>query len=254
MRADETKAVSHRTQNRSVDRVRPARPSKWANATDPMRLRRIRTALMKWSRTGGRRFFWRNGAPDPFAVLVTEILLTKTRAELVEPIALELIRRFGSPAGLAKASHTELETLLYPLGLHRKRAKNLVACATSLLRDHGAQVPSSIPDLMSLPSVGRYAAHAVASVAFHRAVPVVDANVARIFHRVFSMGPVPDRLSTAHDWWELAERLLPRAGAKQFNWALLDLGGTVCLPRNPACVRCPISRSCDFARLSRRTS
>lgn len=214
----------------------------------PARLRAIQHALLRWGKEHGRAFFWREPSPDAFAVVVTEILLTKTRAELVEPVALQLLKRYSRPDLLARAETRVLERLLYPLGLHRKRSRGLIACATAIVNIHGGEVPLRVPELLRLPSVGRYAANAIASVAFSEPVPVIDANVARILRRLFSLPPPPERLSAAHELWALADRMLPRAMAKHFNWAVLDLGGTICLPRKPKCRACPIARNCDYVR------
>jgi A/G-specific adenine glycosylase len=178
-------------------------------------------------------------------VLVSEILLAKTRAEVAAPVAQELLRRYPDAASLVRARRSSLERLLFPLGLHRKRTKHLRACAAALVQRHGGAVPDTVGELLELPFVGRYAANAVASVAFGQRRAVVDANVSRIYGRVFSLPPPPDRLSNAHDLWTLAERLLPRRRFKEFNWAVLDLGGTVCVAKNPACARCPIAAQCD---------
>lgn len=215
---------------------------------DPARERApaIRRALLRWGEERGRHFFWREPGLSPFSILVVEILLTKTRAEVVEPVALKLLERFPNAGALARANRRTLERLLYPLGLHRKRARQLIACANVLGREHDSEVPATVEGLLELPSVGRYAANAVALVAFGQRRPVIDANLARIYGRVFSLAPPPPRLSSAHDLWNLATRLLPRKRAKEFNWAALDLGGTVCAARNPSCTRCPLLRVCDY--------
>lgn len=207
----------------------------------------IRRALLRWGEVRGRHFFWRDPGLSPFSLLVVEILLTKTRAQVVEPVALRLLERFPDPGALARANRRTLERLLNPLGLHRKRARQLIACARVLGEEHGNEVPATVEGLLELPSVGRYAANAVAVVAFGQRRPVIDANLARIYGRVFSLAPPPPRLSNAHDLWSLATRLLPRKRAKEFTWAALDLGGTVCAARNPDCAHCPLSRICDFA-------
>jgi A/G-specific adenine glycosylase len=214
-------------------------------AVDARRIRRLRSALLGWAAIEGRHFFWR-GAITPFEVLVTEILLAKTRAELVSPIARTLLDRYGSPAKLERAPQEDLEALLYPLGLHKKRAKHLVACATVLVRDFDGVVPGTVAELMRLPFVGRYAANAIACVAFGHAVPVIDANVSRIYQRMFSLPDPPDRLASAHDLWALADRVLPKKQAKAFNWAILDLGGTVCTAKAPRCDECPLMSICDL--------
>ncbi len=213
---------------------------------DARQIRRLRAALLSWATTDGRHFFWREASLTPFEILVTEILLAKTRADLVAPIARHLLDRYNSPAKLSMATRRDLERLLYPLGLHRKRAKHLVACATALVDNFGGEVPSTVTELMTLPFVGRYAANAIACVAFGQVVPVIDANVSRIYQRVFSLPDPPDRLALAHDLWRLAQRIVPAPSAKEFNWAILDLGGLICTAKAPACDRCPLSKQCDF--------
>lgn len=210
-------------------------------------LRNLRRAVLRWGRAEGRYFFWRDPGSTPFGVLVVEILLSKTRAEVVAPVATALLERYPTPLALRTADRRRLEKLLFPLGLHRKRARQLIACANMLVEQHDGEVPASIDALMELPAVGRYAAHAVASVAFQQRRAIVDANVARIYGRVFSLPPPPPRLSAATELWTLAERILPSKNAKQFNWWLLDLGGTICTAKRPACERCPLIRQCAQA-------
>lgn len=224
----------------------PSRHARSSEERERKRVWALRRALLRWGDARGRRFFWRNPGMSPFAILVVEILLTKTRAEIVAPIAPLLLARYPTPSALARANPRTLERILYPLGLHRKRARQLIACAAALAHEHGGEVPTSVEALLKLPAVGRYAANAVASVAFGQRRSVIDANIARIYGRVFSLAPPPPRLSSAHDLWVLATRLLPRKRSKEFTWAVLDLGGTVCAARNPACPSCPLSRLCDY--------
>jgi A/G-specific adenine glycosylase len=202
--------------------------------------------LLRWAAREGRHFLWREPGLSPFAVLVAEMLLSKTRAEVAEPVLRIVLERFPTPERLGLADPSELEAILYPLGLHRKRARTLVACASELVQQHESQIPTTVSELMELPYVGRYAANAVASVAFHQPRPVIDANVSRIYQRVFSLPPPPERLSSAHDLWAFAEQVLPKRRAKAFNWAILDLGGTVCTAKKPMCPACPLQRHCDF--------
>src|SRR3569832_2382857 len=100
---------------------------------DRNRVVRVRRALLRWACHGGRHFFWRDPTVTPFQVLVTEILLSKTRAEVVEPFVLELFKRFPNAVRLKKASQRSLERLLYPLGLLRLCARSLILCVCSFL-------------------------------------------------------------------------------------------------------------------------
>lgn len=215
--------------------------------TDP-RIPYLQDRLVSWGAAHGRNFYWRSPNPTPYSILVAESLLAKTRADLVEPIARKLLLRYQHPRKLAAARTSDLQRLLRPLGLHRKRAKQLILCARTIVRDFRGDVPSSVGELTALPSIGRYAANAIALVAFDQNTAVVDANVVRVLRRVFSLPKPPARLSTAHDFWALANRLLPAASPKAFTWALLDLGGTVCTPRSPRCDACPLIKDCNFAK------
>lgn len=228
---------------RDLQRASPRDP-----AIDERRLRRAREKIIEWAREDGRHFFWREHGADPFAVLVAELLLTRTRAESVEPVAQKLLARFPDAVALAGADLEEVERVLFPLGLHRKRARHLVACAKRLVHGFGGSVPRRIDEMLTLPYVGPYAAHAVACVAFDAVEPVLDVNVARVYRRVFSLPPPPARLSAAADLWAFAARLVPLRRAREFNWALLDLGGTICTARSPKCSACPVSRMCDAHR------
>ncbi len=226
-------------------RKRPGRGGTLVSRLADRRIVLFRRKLLAWARRKGRHFFWREPGLTPYAALVTEILLTKTRAELVATVAKQILERYPSPPDLACASPNELEAMLFPLGLHRKRAAGLVACAQYVMEAHGGAIPTTIEELIELPSVGRYAANAIVCVVFDQQVAVLDANVSRIYQRFFSLPEPPERLATAHDLWAVAARLLPPRKAKQFNWAILDLGGLICTAKAPACTVCPLVKNCD---------
>lgn len=232
----------------SDERPQAARSARGSSiSVEPNRRSRIRKALLRWSKHDHRTFFWRRSGVSPYALLVTEILLARTRAESVEPVALNLLSAFPTPKELAEARASELERILLPLGLYRKRARHLIACARRMVDVFDAEVPAGPDELMTLPYVGRYAANAVACFAFGSPRAVIDANVSRVYQRIFSLPKPPNRLSSAHALWRLGQKLLPRSGndAKHFNWAILDLGGTICTPRAPACSKCPVASLCD---------
>jgi A/G-specific adenine glycosylase len=219
------------------ERLRPVSP---ATATA------FRRRLLAWSRRHPRELFWRREPLSPFGVLLIEILLSRTRAEAVEPIARSLLASFPVPERLAGQRTPQVEGLLRPLGLHRKRARQLIDCAGRLAEDHEGRVPRDLQSLLALPGVGLYAASAVLCFAYGRRRAIVDANVARVYTRCFGFGRTPRRLATARQLWSLAERMLPLRRVRAFNWALLDLGSRVCLPLTPRCGLCPLATSCTF--------
>lgn len=213
--------------------------------TEQLQIQRVRRALLSWQRDNLRTFFWRKSELPPFQLLIIEMLLSRTRAAAVEPIAINLLSRFPGPEDLAIAQPKQIAEILYPLGLHRKRALQLISCAREIVNRFAGIVPPHAEMLMTLPYVGRYAANAVLCFCFHRKQAVIDANVARVWQRVFSLPQPPRRLSSAHHLWEFAQHVLPRRDCRQFNWAILDVGGTVCVPRHPKCDLCPLVGLCD---------
>ncbi len=217
------------------------------------RLNQLRRLLLSWFDVSGRSFFWRRERVSPYQVLFTEMLLSRTRAENVEPVAQVLFACYPDVRTLALASLHDVEKILFPLGLFRKRARFVSACANAIVSEHGGQVPREFEGLETLPYVGRYAANAVMNVAFDIPRPIVDANVARVYRRVFSLPEPPARLESAHALWRVAERVVPKRQSRRFNWALLDLGASVC-GRTPKCGSCPLARLCDYGVALRQDS
>jgi len=213
-------------------------------AVTPLRARRIfRKEIITHAAGHLRPYFWRIDRIDPFAMLVIEILLVRTRAEIVASVAKMLLIKFPTPKAFSTADLGELENLLRPLGLFKKRAEALVNLGIRLLEDYHGEVPNHEDKLLSLPYVGKYTANAVLCFHFNQRRPVVDTNVARVFSRYFG-APLPTgKLDTNCDIWNLAKALLPKKNAKTYNWSLIDLGGTICT-RIPKCNVCPLLNSC----------
>jgi A/G-specific adenine glycosylase len=211
-------------------------------------VRTVRRVLLAWFTNARRCFYWREKGASPFSVLLSEILLARTRAESVEPVVRQLVGRFPEPTDLMVAAVSEVEEIVRPLGLHRTRARLIVRCAAHLVENHAGVVPSTVQELMSLPYVGRYAASAVASVVFGERAAVLDANVARIYQRLFDLPALKMRITDAKHLWALADRMVSPRASRDFNWAILDLGGLVCKARNPTCGACPLKRQCAHGK------
>jgi A/G-specific adenine glycosylase len=203
--------------------------------------------VIAWGREHGRRFRWREPGLSTFELLLTEVLLARTRAAAVVPVVHDLLSRYPDAVSLAGASQPELQAILEPLGLFRKRARALIPLAQALVDRHGGTVPTRLEELLPLPYVGRYAANAYLCFGLGRRRPVVDANVARLLDRYWGLTPWRGKLEHAEGHWAFAEALLPEAGVQLYNWTLLDLGATVCKPRNPLCEQCPVRAGCQWA-------
>jgi A/G-specific adenine glycosylase len=209
---------------------------------DPRAFRRL---LLRWSRKHGRDLPWRR-TRDPYAVLVSEFMLQQTRVAAVLPFYNEWFHRFADFAALARAPENDVLHAWQGLGYYT-RARNLHATAKLLQNRHGGCFPSEIASMRKLPGVGRYIAHAVATFAFERPVPVVEANTSRVLARLFDLRLPIDRTAGRDALWSYAAALVPKTGARIYNSALIDLGALVCLPR-PKCAICPVKKFCCASR------
>jgi len=202
----------------------------------------IARRLLNWYQTSQRRLPWR-GHADPYAVWVSEIMLQQTRVETVIPYFERWMARFPTLADLARAGEQEVLQAWEGLGYY-SRARNLHRAAQVVMEKHGGRLPSTRDELEKLPGVGRYTAGAIASIAFGRDEPALDGNIRRVFARLFDVtvparSPEGDRML-----WQLAAENLPPGRAGDFNQAVMDLGATICTPRMPACLVCPVEALC----------
>ncbi|MCX7755638.1 MAG: A/G-specific adenine glycosylase [Anaerolineales bacterium] len=204
--------------------------------------------ILAWYERHARVLPWRvlpgQGVhPNPYAVWVSEIMLQQTRVEAVIPYFARWMERFPTIESLATASEHEVLALWEGLGYYG-RARNLHRAARILLTDHGGQLPTNLAALRTLPGIGRYTAAAIASIAFGKDTATLDGNLKRVFARVFDVSLPADSPQGEAALWQLAENHLPSGRAGDYNQALMDLGATVCLPRNPRCLLCPVRELC----------
>ena len=197
--------------------------------------------LLDWGERVRRDLPWRR-TRDPWAVLVSELMLQQTQVPRVVARYDEFLRRFPTPDDCATAAVGEVVRAWEGLGYNR-RAVDLHRAATRIVARHGGRVPTDLDELLALPGVGAYTARAVLAFAFERDHGVVDTNAARFLARA-----VARRRLTAREAQELADALVPPGQGWAWNQAVLDLGATICTKRTPRCGACPIARSCAWAR------
>jgi A/G-specific adenine glycosylase len=178
-------------------------------------------------------------------LLIAEFLLKQTKADDVANVWPELVRRFPSAKGLEKARKADLLKILRPLGLQNQRAVSLIRLARALLAKFDGQVPADFQSLLALPGVGLYTAAAVCSFKFGKRVPIVDANVLRVFGRITGEAYGSD-LRRSERAWELAWAILPSSGCGRHNYGILDFAAKLCT-QTPDCEHCPLRRECLFA-------
>lgn len=200
-------------------------------------IERIQTILLRWGRQNYQEFPWRS-ARDPYAGLVAEVLLQRTRADAVPAVYEEFMRRFPNPAHLARASEEEIARVMYPLGL-RWRVPLLSALGKRLVEL--GRIPRDYEQLRALPGVGPYTA--AAWLSFHgrgRGV-LIDSNVVRWICRLLAREDC--NAETRRRRWlrEFTERVTPHRAVKAFNYALLDFTMNVCVPGRPRCEVCPLA-------------
>ena len=207
----------------------------------PSRRRLGREALREWYAPRRRAYPWR-GSHDPYAVLVSEVMLQQTQAGRVVPAFRSFLRRFPTVRALAAASRRDVVREWGRLGYNR-RAVRLSEAARAIARDHGGRIPREPATLRELPGVGPYTAAAVASLGFGEPVAAIDTNVRRVVARVH-LG-VDGHEAPARQVWALADAWLDRDDPITWNQAVMDLGREVCRP-TPRCDACPLARVCRF--------
>jgi A/G-specific adenine glycosylase len=203
-------------------------------------------SLLRWYWPRREAYPWRV-RPEPYRVLVSEVMLQQTQASRVVSAYLRFLKRFPTVAALARAPRAEVIRAWRGLGYNR-RAVALSEAARAIVRDHAGYVPSDPGDLSRLPGVGSYTAAAVASLAYGKPVPAVDANVRRIAARA-ELGVEPHEVY-ARRIQEIASEWLDRRDPAGWNQALMDLGREVCRPR-PRCSVCPLRDGCRFRERGR---
>ena len=209
---------------------------------DP-RIQDIRSRLLAWYEVEARDLPWRRTS-DPYAILVSEVMLQQTRVETVLTYYDRFLAQFPSLADLASASIDEVLKSWEGLGYYR-RAHNLHRAAQAVSAKHGGHLPSSAAELRELPGIGPYTAAAVASIAFGHDEAVLDGNVIRVLSRLFAIPGDPAKASTRGALRQTADHLLARGDASRFNQALMDLGARICTSRTPRCPACPVSGQCN---------
>ena len=200
--------------------------------------------LLAWYDRHRRALPWRappGATPDPYRVWLSEVMLQQTTVATVIPRFLAWMARWPDFASLAAADEAEVMAAWAGLGYYA-RARNLVACAKAVVRDHHGMFPRDEATLRTLPGLGAYTAAAIAAIAFDRPAVVVDANVERVVARLFAIAtPLPAARPAIR---VAAARITPERRAGDFAQAMMDLGSAVCTPRKPRCLLCPLQGDC----------
>src|SRR4051812_5788461 len=208
----------------------------------PTQLRQLQKRLSSWYSKQARDLPWRRSR-DPYRVWISEIMLQQTQVATVRDYFERFVRRFPDIQSLAAADETDVLRLWEGLGYYR-RARQLHAAARKVVVDFGGDFPSKLDKLQQLPGIGRYTAGAIASIAFDRRAPILEANTIRLLSRLIAFRGNPHSQAGQRPLWQVAENILPQRRVAEFNQALMELGSLVCTPNEPKCSSCPLSGVC----------
>ncbi len=207
-------------------------------STPDATMRQQQAAVHAWARDHLRDLPWRQ-TRDPWSILVAEVMLQQTQVARVEPAWRRFLDRFPNVGDAAASGRGEVVTLWAGLG-YNNRAVRLHRAAQQVVERFDGVFPSEVAHLISLPGIGPYTARAIRAFAFELPGAVVDTNVARILARLAGVRLTPAAAQRA------ADALADEADPWTWNQSMIDLGATVCTPRNPACDRCPLAPGCSW--------
>jgi A/G-specific adenine glycosylase len=195
----------------------------------------FRNQLLRWYERNKRDLPWRRSR-DPYAIWLAETMLQQTQVKTVLPYYDKFLAAFPAVEDLARAPLERVLRLWSGLGYYR-RAENLHQAARQVLGEHEGELPRNYARLRALAGIGDYTAGAILSIAFAKPYPAIDGNVRRVLGRLFSV-------AGEKELRRLALELLPKTRPRDFNQALMELGATMCTPKNPRCAECPVNFAC----------
>lgn len=205
-------------------------------------VRAVQRRLVDWYVANRRDLPWRR-TRDPYAIWVSEAMLQQTQVATVVDYYARWMHRFPSLHDLACADEQDVLATWQGLGYY-SRARNLQRAAQIVVAENGGRVPNTANALRALPGIGAYSAGAIASIAYGEPTPVIDGNVIRVLTRLFGLRGDPAKSPLKRTLWSIAAALVPADRAADFNQGLMELGATICTPRQPDCAACPLARRC----------
>ncbi len=200
---------------------------------------------MEWYDQHARKLPWRD-TRDSYRIWISEIILQQTRVDQGLPYYKRFIEAFPDVFALAEAGEDKVLRLWQGLGYY-SRARNLQAAARILVKKFNGRLPDRYEELIKLPGIGEYTASAIVSIAFDQPAPVLDGNAIRVYARLFGLGFLPATVPQKEQYRKRALEIMAPGRPGSYNQAIMELGARICLPRNPACGKCPLFPAC-YAR------
>ena len=205
----------------------------------------LHSIVLSWYAKQGREFIWRSENPDPYIVLLSEIMLQQTQTSRVQEKLPQFLRQFSSIHDLAKASNAEIIIAWQGMG-YNNRALRLRDCAKSIVEQFAGIIPDDFSLLIQLPGIGQYTASAICAFVYKQDIGIVDVNIHRIYSRLLGLASVEElsakqALTVAHEW-------NPSGKSSEWHQALMDIGALYCKAVNPQCGECPLREKCLFQK------
>ncbi len=209
--------------------------------------------LLKWFKNNGRHHFpWRNKSASNYQLIISEVLLQRTKAETVARFYPGFIKQFPSWKNLDAVSKKQLEKALQPIGLFRQRAASIKRLSREMVKRNG-RFPKDRGEIDKLPAVGQYIGNAIDLFINKKPSPLIDVNMARVLERFFGKRKLAD---IRHDPYlqKLALDFVRNKNSKELNWAILDFASLICKAKQPICNNCLISLKCLYINKLNGTS
>ena len=201
--------------------------------------------ILTWYQANGRNFPWRYKSVSNYQIIISEILLQRTKAETVANFYHKFFKKYPSWRVLGLASESELQEFLKPIGLNRQRGSRLFKLAQELKKRNG-NLPKTKYEIEELPMMGQYISNAFELYILKRRAPLLDVNMARLLERYFGPRKMAD-IRYDQELQKLAHRIVDHPRSKELNWAILDFAAMICRNRNPSCITCLLYRSCGYS-------
>lgn len=206
-------------------------------------LTRLRKSLLAWYSNNARDLPWRKKSISNYGIVISELLLQRTRAETVASFLDTFVSQYPSWKELSQAEEAEIGQVIRPIGLWNRRARTLKQLACAMVARNG-RFPRDRQEIESLPGVGQYLANAILLMCHGKAEPLLDGSMARVLERVFGPRKLAD---IRYDPYlqGLSRAVVRCKTPRNINWAILDLAAAICVPRSPRCSDCPLKSFCN---------
>jgi A/G-specific adenine glycosylase len=205
----------------------------------------IQGKILKYLYLLHRDFPWRHKI-TPYRIMIAEFMLQRTRADQVEPVYKQFIKRYPSVVSLSKAKTKEIAQYTKHLGIHW-RARHFITAAKFIMKEYKGRIPSNREKLLAIPGVGEYVAGAILTVAFQKPEWVIDSNIARFLNRYHGLG-LQGEIRRKKEIIELSKQFFNHKNPRRLLFGILDFTALVCLPRNPLCQSCHLKRKCKYTQ------